>query len=121
MDTGRLVLFIINTVVLLVSTPFLVAAFFRRHARRWRGLGLWCIGLSLWLVNFGTHLYQEFWLDERLFVAASNGHTEQVKALLSAGANPNAAWEDGTSALSAARRAGHKDVVLILEEAGAAN
>ena len=71
------------------------------------------------LVIFGRYLYQECWLDERLFIAAAEGDAARVKDLLSAGASPNATWEDGTSALSAARSAGHKDVMNILENAGA--
>ena len=58
-------------------------------------------------------------LDEGLFIAAANGDIAEVKILLSAGASPNAAWEDGTSALSVARRRGHKEVAIILERAGA--
>ena len=92
--------------------------FLRRSPRRWRGFGLWLGGLVL-LAIFGRHLYQVYWLDEGLFLAAARGNASQVKALLSSGASPNAAWEDGTSALAAARSAGHKDIVTILEKAGA--
>jgi ankyrin repeat protein len=71
------------------------------------------------LAFLGRLLYQAYWLDERLYIAAAAGDTAGVKALLSAGASPDATWEDGTSALEAARRNGHKGVVTMLENAGA--
>ncbi len=118
MDFGGFILFVLLAVGLLVSSLFIVAAFFARSPRRWRGLGVWLGGLIL-LVIFGRYLYQVYWLDERLFMAAARGDTAQVQALISAGASPNATWEGGTSALSAARFSGHKNVVIILERAGA--
>src|SRR5690349_1183976 len=118
MDFGGFILFILLALGLLVGSLSLAAAFFARSPRRWRGLGVWSGGLML-LVILGRHLYQVYWLDENLFVAAAKGDAAQVKVLLSAGASPNATWENGTSALSAARSSGHKDVVIILEHAGA--
>ena len=118
MDFGGFILFVLLAVGSLVGSLFLVAAFLGRSPRRWRGLGLWLGGLML-LVILGRHLYQVYWLDERLFMAAARGDTAQVKVLVSAGASPDATWEDGTSALSAARTNGHKDVMMILKHAGA--
>jgi hypothetical protein len=94
MDFGGFVLFLFLALGLLVGSLFLAAAFFSRSPRRWRGLGVWLGGLMLLLI-FGRYLYQVYWLDERLFMAAAKGDTAQVKVLLSAGASPNATWEDG--------------------------
>ena len=118
MDFGGFVLFGLLAMGLWVGVLFLARAFFARSTWRWRGLGLWFGGLAL-LVVLWHHLYQVYSLDEGLFIAAAKGDITQVKILLSAGASPNATWEDGTSALSVARRSGHKDVVVILEHAGA--
>ena len=118
MDFGGFILFGLLALGLFVGCPLLIDAFSTRSHWRWRGLRLWLGGLML-LTILGCHLHQVYWLDERLFIAAASGDTKQVKVLLSAGASPNATWEDGTSALSAARRSGHKDVVIILEHAGA--
>ncbi len=118
MDFGGFILFVLLAAGLLVGSLFLVAALLARSPRRWRGFGLWFAGLML-VVILGRQLYQVYWLDERLFVAAAKGDTARVIVLLSAGASPNATWEDGASALSAARSGGHKDVVIILEHAGA--
>jgi hypothetical protein len=118
MDFGGFILFLLLAVGLLVGSLFVVAAFFARSPRRWRTFGLWLGGLML-LAIFGCHLYQVFWLDEALFLAAARGNAAQVKVLLSAGADPNAKWEDGTSALSAAQTGGHEDIMIMLERAGA--
>lgn len=118
MDFGGFILFILLALGLLVGSLFLAAAFFARSPRRWRGLGVWSGGLML-LAILGRLLDQVYWLDESLFTAAAKGDIAQVKALLFAGASPNATWEDGTSALSAARSGGHEGVVIILEHAGA--
>ena len=112
------ILFDLLAVGLCVGSLFLIRAFFARSNRRWRGLGLWFGGLTM-LVVLGRILYQAYWLDEGLFIAAAKGDIAEVKILLSAGASPNAAWEDGTSALSAARSNGHKEVVITLQHAGA--
>ncbi|AMV39960.1 ankyrin repeat domain-containing protein [Planctomyces sp. SH-PL62] len=100
-------------------TSLLAAAyFFRSSIRRWivPASCLAFLGLSALFVR---HLYQAFWLDERLFIAAVEGDVGRIKSLLAAGADPNATWEDGTSALEAARHTGSKEVVEILRRAGA--
>jgi hypothetical protein len=116
MDFGGFFLIGGLALALLVGLVHVAALFNTR--RRWRGFGLWLGGVAI-LALFGHFLYQVYGLDERLYIAAAGGDSNQVKALLSAGASPNAAWEDGTSALSAARSNGHKDVVMLLEKAGA--
>ena len=118
MELGGFILFGILAVGLFLGVLPLIAAFFRRSSWRWRGLGVWFGGLVM-LVILWRQLYQAYVLDEGLFIAAANGDIAEVKILLSAGASPNAAWEDGTSALSVARRRGHKEVASILERAGA--
>jgi hypothetical protein len=118
MDFGGFFLFAFLALGLLIGGRLLVAAFVARSPWRWRGLGLWLCGFMA-LAIFGRYLYQIYWLDEKLFIAASQGDAAQVKALLSAGASPNATWEDGTSALSVASQTGHKDVVSLSKHAGA--
>lgn len=118
MDFGGFILFGLLVLVLLISGSVLLGAFCTRLRRRWHWLAVWCMGFLL-VTLFGRHLYQVYWLDEYLFMAAGRGDVAAVKALLSDGASPNATWEDGTSALSVARSRGHNAVVNILEHAGA--
>lgn len=118
MDFGGFVLFVLVAGGVLGGSPSVAVAFVKRSPRRWPRFGLWFGGMMM-LAVFGRHLYQVYWLDERLFVAAATGDSAQVQGLLSAGASPSATWEDGTSALSAARSKGHKNVVILLEQAGA--
>jgi hypothetical protein len=118
MDSGDLILFVLLAIGLLAGGYYVAAQFILGSPSRWRRLGLWGVGVLV-LAILGRHLNQVYWLDERLFVAASHGDAAQVRALLSAGASPDTQWEDGTSALRAARRGEHMDVVTILESAGA--
>ncbi|MHC5541795.1 ankyrin repeat domain-containing protein [Singulisphaera rosea] len=116
MDFGGFVLWLLLALGLLGGSLFVVAVFIKRSSKRWPQFGLWLVGLMM-LAVFGRHLYQVYWLDERLLVAAAKGDLAQVQTLLSAGASPSATWEDGISALSLAHTRGHKDVVLVLERA----
>ena len=118
MDFGGFILFALLSFGLLVGGLRVVVLFVRRSPVRGRGFGLWLAGLVIWAL-FGRYLYQVYWLDEQLYFAAAASKTAEVKALLSAGASPNATWEDGRSALNTARSNGHKDVAAILERAGA--
>ena len=52
-------------------------------------------------------------------MAASNGHTDIVKIFLAEGADVNAKSKLGTTALKAAEKEGHKEIVRMLKEAGA--
>lgn len=52
-------------------------------------------------------------------VAADEGHTDIVHALLANGADVNAKAYDGNTALMLAKQNGHKEIVRILKEAGA--
>jgi uncharacterized protein len=103
MELGGFILVGILAVRLFLGVLPLIVAFFRHSSWRWRGLGVWFGGLVI-LVLLWRQLYQAYVLDEGLFIAAAKGDIAEVKILLSAGASPNAEWEDGTSALSAARR-----------------
>ena len=118
MDFGGFILFGLLALGLLAGGYYVAALFILRSPVRWRRFRLWLGGVAI-LALFGRYLYQVYWLDERLFIAAASGDTAQVKVLLSAGASPDANWEDGTTALRAARSKGHKDIVTILEKAGA--
>jgi uncharacterized protein len=118
MDFGGIVLFGLLAIGLVFVGLGLVVLFIKRSPRRWHGLGLWLGGVAI-LALLGRILYQVYRLDERLYIAAAAGDAAGVQALLSAGASPDARWEDGTTALEAARRSGHKGVVTMLENAGA--
>jgi len=58
-------------------------------------------------------------LDQHLVSSAYEGCVDEVKALINAGADPNACEEDGFSALFFALREGHADVVKFLLKKGA--
>jgi len=49
-----------------------------------------------------------------LHKAAANGHTEVVKLLLAKGADRDAEYQDGTTALSIATKNKHADIVALL-------
>lgn len=118
MDFGGFILFGIGLLGLAVGGIFVSVQFKKRSPSRRYNLGFWLVGVGL-MALFGRFLYQVYGLDENLYIAADSGDTAQVKALLSAGASPNAKWESGTSALDAAKSGGHKDIVALLEKAGA--
>lgn len=101
-----------------VGEVFVTAPFRRSRPRRWIGLGVLGVGLAA-TAGLGAHLHHVYWLDEPLFIAAAKGDLPRVRALLAAGACPDATWEDGTPALAVARRAGQADVVAALRHAGA--
>ncbi len=102
----------------LVGCLWAIADFLRGRPRRWVSLGVVALGLSA-TAGLGVYLHHVYMLDERLFVAAAEGDVARVEALLAAGACPDSTWEDGTSALAAARRAGYVEVVAALRRAGA--
>ncbi len=56
---------------------------------------------------------------EALYLAAGSGNVEEVRRLLKEGADPEAEWESGETALHAAEANGHKEVVKLLKDAGA--
>jgi uncharacterized protein len=118
MDFGGFLLFGLLAFQLIVVGVCVAVLLIERSPSRRLGLGMWLAGAAL-LAVLGRHLYQVYWLDEKLFIAAARGNTAEVRALLSAGASPDAEWEDGTSALSAARSHGYTETVSILEKAGA--
>ncbi len=118
MDFGGFILFGLLAIGLIAGGCYVASLFIMRSPVRWRRCGLWLGGVVI-LAILGRYLYQVYGLDERLFIAAAQGNTARVKALISAGASPDAHWEDGTTALRAARSNGHEDIVTILEEAGA--
>lgn len=92
--------------------------FWKHQRRRWMGQGVLIVGITATLV-FGIHLRHVHGLDEPLFIAAAEGDVARVQALMTAGACPDATREDETSALAAARRTGHAEVVSALRRAGA--
>jgi ankyrin repeat protein len=54
-----------------------------------------------------------------LIMAASNGHTDTVTALIAGGADVNARSSSDWTALKFARANGHTEIVRILQQAGA--
>jgi len=59
--------------------------------------------------------------DRELFKACRDGNVEEARALLAAGANVNAADNDGFTPLTIASQQGHDDIVQLLRAAGAKN
>ncbi len=60
----------------------------------------------------------DFWGGTALVSAAFAGQTDVVRLLLSRGADVNAS-DDGATALGYAQNQGHRDIVRLLEQAGA--
>jgi hypothetical protein len=117
-DFGGFILFGFLTLGLLVGAVLVAVLFIKRSPACWRASILWLGGIAI-LTLFGRFLHQVYWLDEKLVIAVGAGNAAEVKALLSAGANPNAHWEDGTSALCIAKFGKHEDIVTLLQKAGA--
>lgn len=118
MDGGGFLLFTLLALCVLMGGARTAGLYVGRSPRRHRAavlLGLGCILLGLW----GRYLYQVFWVDEALWSAARDGDTRRVRALLRAGASPDYRWEDGSTALSEARRCGYREIVRLLQDAGA--
>lgn len=114
-DAGPLLLWGLAAVTLPGS--FIVGLLgYRRRERNRRAL--WLPGLHVtFLLVWGGFCYQTFFLNEPLVIASQNGDIDQVRSLLGRGADPNATWEDGRSALELAQEGGHSDVVRALVEA----
>jgi hypothetical protein len=76
--------------------------------------------LALMLFLLGSRLYQQDFLDQPLVSASINGDLVEVNQLLSRGASPDAYGVDYIqTALIAATRAGHPEVVALLLRSGA--
>ena len=118
MESAGFLLFMLLGWVLLAYGTRVAILCAKRSTLPRRSLYIMLGGIILLAMLF-RGLYQAYWLDEGLFLAAAAGRTAEVNALLSAGANPDSAWEDGTTAINVAKRNGHKEIVLILRNAGA--
>lgn len=57
--------------------------------------------------------------NERLYLAAQKGDLQEVEYLLGRGADPNAKWESGQSALEVAEEGGHQKASELLRKFGA--
>jgi amino acid permease len=87
-----------------------------RKARR-RGRIIWISGaVVLGLLTFAGY---RMFVDEGLIQAVSSGSVEDVKAMLSFGADPNTTNEGGVPAIVIAKQFGRATIVKILREAGA--
>jgi ankyrin repeat protein/HEAT repeat protein len=71
------------------------------------------------LIEAGAPVDSHAFLGPALWVAASKGYTDVVKAMLARGANPNLTGEDGTTALRAAAYGDHPLIVKMLIAKGA--
>jgi len=117
MDFGGFILFIVLCLLLLAGLVVVGWLFNKKSRLRGPAASLLAV-LSIVTVLFGCYLHQVYWLDEPLWGAAYSGDTVQVRTLLAAGADPNAQWEDGSTAMAAARRSGNLEIVAILKRAG---
>jgi ankyrin repeat protein/HEAT repeat protein len=129
-DTGRgfLVRAVLNGDI--EAVKLLLASGIKPDATTWGGhtaLGAavgpnWYDGfphIARFLVESGAPLDSPAFLGPSLWVAASKGYTEVVKAMLARGADANVAGDDGTSALRAAAVADHPLIVKLLIAKGA--
>lgn len=69
-------------------------------------------------VNHVNNLGWTALLEAVILGDGGNRHTEIVRLLLGAGANPNLADRDGVTPLQHARRRGHSAMIRLLEQAG---
>jgi hypothetical protein len=118
MDFGGFFLFGLLALVVFAHGIRVVILYARRSPLRRRNLTI-LLGGIVSLAVLGRVLYQAYWLDEALFLAAARGKTAEVKRLLYAGANVDSSWEDGTTASNAAKANRHEEIVTILRNAGA--
>lgn len=118
MDFGLLILFVLVAAATLVYTPWVAAAFWKRAPNRFDRLG--CLGVMTGtLLLLGVIIYKVHYLDEGLTAAAANGETREALRLLRLGANPDAVFEDGSTALLGAARRGDVQLVKALLTRGA--
>jgi ankyrin repeat protein len=75
--------------------------------------------IARFLVESGAPLNSSAFLGPALWVAASKGYMEVVKAMLARGAQTNVEGDDGTSALRAAAGADHPLIMKLLIAKGA--
>jgi|CXWL01.1.fsa_nt_gi hypothetical protein len=118
MDFGA---FILEGLLLFGLAVSIVALIFLAiiRSKLWKTAACASVAL-LTICSFGAlYIYKVYYLDEGLVGAAITGDAREAEALLILGADPNARWEDGVSALEKARNGNHQDVVRLLLEAGA--
>jgi hypothetical protein len=114
-DAGPLLLLGLAAVTLPGSLIVGLLGYSRRERDR---RALWLPGLHLlFLLLWGGFCYQTFFLNEPLIFACQSGNVDEVRNLLWRGADPNATWEDGRTALEFAQDGGHTEVVRALVEA----
>jgi uncharacterized protein len=118
MDFGGFLLLGAGFCALIAAGGVMVVLLVRRHPRRWRAAGA-VAAMIVVLGLFARLVFQVYGLDEPLYIAAEAGDVAEVQALLAKGADPEARWEDGTTALQAAEREGHAEVFRLLRQAGA--
>ncbi len=89
----------------------------KSRTARYFGRGI-CIPGAMLLALLAYGCYGIF-VNEELVQAVSRGSVEDVKAMLSLGASPNATIEQSPPAIEIAKRNGYDAIVKILREAGA--
>jgi hypothetical protein len=106
-------------VIALVITQvgWLVATDSKSSPARNSGRAIFLFGAGLLsLLALGVY---RFVINETLFIAAAEGRIDDVKAMLAIGASPDASFEDGTTAIDAAKRRKSEEIVKLLRNAGA--
>ena len=118
MDFGGFIFFILVAVGLVGAAGGVLGLYLARNRWRHRSLlGLFiATGLELF---FGLWLVKVYYLDEGLVRAAMDGDVGRVQHFLAWGADPEAQWEDGRTALDFAKANGNPAVVTKLKNAGA--
>ena len=118
MDFGAFVVWGLAAITFPISLIVGLVCYSRENRKSGRILWLPVLH-GLFLTIGALFIYKVYFLDEKLVSAAMAGDNSEIISLLSRGADPNATWEDGRSAIEWAQENQHPDTVAILRAAGA--
>ena len=118
MGFGGFTLFILISPILMSGSFVVLWLFHRRKPKRHAALAALLAGVAFETL-LGLYLFKVYYLDEGLVAASMNGDATEVQHLLRWGADPEAKWEDGKTAIECATRSDHLEIVAILKKAGA--
>jgi ankyrin repeat protein len=112
---------VIALVGVCVGIPFLLFAYRKKHLRLPAAFVLSAVAfVVIALLALGSLIWQQFFLNEPLVTACGQGDLETAQRLLAQGASPDAYGIDFVeTALIAASRGGHRDIVKLLLSKGA--